>query len=275
MNATKAEQRKVELAFELSGTPEQVWHAIATGPGISSWFVPTQVEEHEGGAITFQLDPQSTSTGTVTCWQPPDRFGYEERDWAENAPPLATELIVEARAGGHCVVRLVHSLFTDSDAWDDQLSDFEAGWGPFFEVLELYLTRFNGLPCASFRALSAAEGTEVDAWQTLLQKLGLSGAGSGEHRRLLAPRALPFAGRLQRTDEGKGRRDALLLLDQPTPGIALFGVYAFGGKVHAGLSCYLFGDAAGDARALQAPAWEAWFADSPAHSAAARSVGAT
>jgi uncharacterized protein YndB with AHSA1/START domain len=33
MNATKNERRKVELAFELSGTPEQVWQAMATGPG--------------------------------------------------------------------------------------------------------------------------------------------------------------------------------------------------------------------------------------------------
>lgn len=264
MNATKVEQRKVELAFELSGTPEQVWQAIATGPGISSWFVPTEVEEREGGAVTFRLDPQTISAGTVTCWQPPDRFAYEERDWADNAPPLATELIVEARAGGRCVVRLVHSLFTDSDAWDDQLSDFEAGWGPFFEVLELYLTHFHGLPCASFRSLSAVEGSQVEAWQALLQKLGLSGASAGEHRRVLAPLALPFAGRLQRTDEGKSRRDVLLLLDEPTPGIALFGVYLAAGKVYAGLSCYLFGDAAAEVRALQAPAWETWFAEPPA-----------
>ena len=40
---------RVEMRFELPGTPEQVWAAIATGNGISSWFVPTEVEERRGG----------------------------------------------------------------------------------------------------------------------------------------------------------------------------------------------------------------------------------
>ncbi len=33
------------------GSPEQVWQAIATGAGISTWFVPTDVQETEGGRI--------------------------------------------------------------------------------------------------------------------------------------------------------------------------------------------------------------------------------
>ncbi len=36
-------RRFVEVAFDLPGTPEQIWNAIATGPGISSWFVPSEV----------------------------------------------------------------------------------------------------------------------------------------------------------------------------------------------------------------------------------------
>src|SRR5215216_3228997 len=133
----QSERRSVELAVEVPGTPEQVWRAIATGPGISSWFVPTEVEEREGGALTFHLGPGMASTGTVTAWEPPLRFAYEERDWNPNAPPLATEMFVEARSGGTCVVRLVHSLFASSDEWDDQLESFEAGWPPFFQILRL------------------------------------------------------------------------------------------------------------------------------------------
>src|SRR5688572_23525631 len=105
-------RRLVELEFEVPGTPEQVWQAIATGPGISSWFAPTEVEEREGGAVTFHLGPGMDSSGIVTGWEPPRRFAYEERDWSANAPPLATELLVETRSGGSCVVRIVHSLFT-------------------------------------------------------------------------------------------------------------------------------------------------------------------
>jgi len=47
--------RIVEHEIEVSGTPEQVWHAIATGQGITAWFVPTTVEERAGGAIRARL----------------------------------------------------------------------------------------------------------------------------------------------------------------------------------------------------------------------------
>ena len=33
-------RRSVQVEIEVPGTPEEVWQAIATGPGISSWFVP-------------------------------------------------------------------------------------------------------------------------------------------------------------------------------------------------------------------------------------------
>ena len=37
-------RRSVEAEIEVPGTPETVWTAIATGPGISSWFVPAEVD---------------------------------------------------------------------------------------------------------------------------------------------------------------------------------------------------------------------------------------
>ena len=44
-------RRSVEIEFELPGTPEQIWDAIATGPGITSWFVPSEVEPYAGGKV--------------------------------------------------------------------------------------------------------------------------------------------------------------------------------------------------------------------------------
>lgn len=41
-------QRSVQVEVEVPGTPEEVWRAIATGPGISSWFVPTRCERQGG-----------------------------------------------------------------------------------------------------------------------------------------------------------------------------------------------------------------------------------
>ena len=36
-------RRSVQIEIEVPGTPEEVWQAIATGPGISSWFVLVRV----------------------------------------------------------------------------------------------------------------------------------------------------------------------------------------------------------------------------------------
>ena len=35
-------RRSVQVEVEVPGTPEEVWQAIATGPGVSSWFVPSR-----------------------------------------------------------------------------------------------------------------------------------------------------------------------------------------------------------------------------------------
>jgi uncharacterized protein YndB with AHSA1/START domain len=147
--------RTVELELEVPGTPEQVWHAIATGPGITAWFVPTEVDEREGGAITFDFGPEIGGSAVVTAWEPPRRFAYEEREWMPGAPPVATEIHVEARGGGRCVMRMVHSLFTSSDEWDDQLEGFENGWPPFLHVLKGYLAG-RTRPCG--RGAWMAEG---------------------------------------------------------------------------------------------------------------------
>jgi uncharacterized protein YndB with AHSA1/START domain len=81
--------RFVEMVVEVPGTPEEVWAAIATGPGISCWFTPTTVKERAGGTIAFELGPDMASSGQITDWSPPHRLAYEEREWMEGAPPLA------------------------------------------------------------------------------------------------------------------------------------------------------------------------------------------
>ena len=52
-------RRSVQLEVEVPGTPEEVWQAIATGPGISSWFMPTKFEERDGRpvAVTSSFGP--------------------------------------------------------------------------------------------------------------------------------------------------------------------------------------------------------------------------
>jgi hypothetical protein len=44
--------------------PEQVWQAIATAKGMSAWFLPTEMEEREGGSLHFTMGPEMGSDGT-------------------------------------------------------------------------------------------------------------------------------------------------------------------------------------------------------------------
>lgn len=250
--------RLIRLEFEVPGTPEQVWHAIATGPGISSWFVATDMEERAGGALAFHLGPGMDSSGRVTAWEPPVRFAYEEPDWSPGAPPLGTEFIVEARSGGACVVRLVHSLFTSSEEWDDQLDSFESGWASHFSILRLYLAHFFGQPCSSLRVVGDAPGSEPEAWEKLAGALGLEGAAQGQRWGANASGVPPLAGVVERLGQGKHIHEVLLRLDEPAPGIALAGAYTWGGKAHAAINIYLYGDQASAAADRDEPLWKTW-----------------
>ena len=104
-------RRSVQVEVEVPGTPEEVWQAIATGPGISSWFVPTEFEERDGKPVAVKLNfgPGMESRSVVTAWDPPRMFAAEAPGWAPGSPPIADEWSVEVRGGGICVVRVVHT----------------------------------------------------------------------------------------------------------------------------------------------------------------------
>ena len=251
-------RRSIELEVEVPGTPEEVWQAIATGPGISGWFFPADVEERLGGSIVWHMEPGVDAPGTVTAWEPPRRLGIEEPPgWRPGAAALATEWTIEPRAGGTCVVRLVHSLFADTGDWDDELEGIEANWPGFFGILQLYLKHFRGQRAASIRATGSASGTGRDAWTALLDALGIADAAAGRPWRTPADAAPPLSGTVERIVEGT-LPHALLRIDDPLPGIATPIVYTMGDQVMTSLGIYLYGDDAPAVAAREDPAWQAW-----------------
>ena len=237
-------QHRVEMEWLVPGTPEQVWEALATGPGISAWFARANIEPKIGGKLEFVFGEGVTSSGTVTGWEPPRRFAYEERGWSEkDPPPVATEIAVTARSGGTCLVRMVHSLFATSDDWDDQLEGFEGGWPGYFEVLRLYLTHFPGQSGVPTRVACTCAASEADVWQRFTQSLGFAGANVGD--RLRAPEgAPPLGGVVERIHQDHRSRELHVRLDQPAPGVALLSTYSLAGQTHAVLGAYFYGDRA-------------------------------
>jgi uncharacterized protein YndB with AHSA1/START domain len=261
-------RRSVQVEVELPGTPEQVWPAIATGAGISSWFAPTKVEEREGGKMVFEVMPGMESTATITAWEPPRRLAAEDPGWAPGMPPVATEWTVEARPGGTCLVRVVHSLFASTDDWDNQLEGTESGWPGCFRILRLYLTDFRGQRCSLMRAVGMAEGTEPEAWKKISDGLGVKGLAVGE-RWGGGVGVPPVAGAVERVSEAKDHHDLLVRLEQPAPGVAWIGSFNCGGSVMASVTFYLYGDAAATVAQRDEPLWRGWISKQfPAASAA-------
>jgi len=215
-------RRSVQVEVEVPGTPDEVWQAIATGPGISSWFVPTEFEERDGKPVAVKLNfgPGMESSSVVTAWDPPRRFAAEAPGWAPGSPVIADEWSVEARGGGICVVRVVHSLFASTDDLDNQLEGTESGWPSFFRILRIYLAHFRGQRSAMMQWMAPAAGTEAEAWETLSAALGLKGVSAGQY--CTAPAGVPGLGGVV---EHVTQRpyNALLRLDKPGPGTAALG----------------------------------------------------
>jgi uncharacterized protein YndB with AHSA1/START domain len=250
-------RRSVQVEVEVPGTPEEVWQAIATGPGISSWFVPAQFEERDGKPVAVKLNfgPGMESSSLVTAWDPPRRFAAEAPGWVPGSPVIADEWTVEARGGGMCVVRIVHSLFASTDDWDNQIEGTESGWPGYFRILRIYLTHFRGQRSAMMQWMAPAAGTEAEAWGTLTGALGLKGASVGQ--RCTTPAGVPqLSGVVEHVSQSP--YNALLRLDKPGPGTAALGAVNFGGQSMVTLSFYLYGDQAVETVARETPLWEAW-----------------
>lgn len=250
-------RRSIQIEIEVPGTPEEVWRAIATGPGISAWFVPAEFEEEGGKPVAVKLDfgPAMESRSAVTAWDPPRLFGREGAGWVPGSPPIATEFSVEARAGGVCVVRVVQSLFSSTDDWDGQLTGAEEGWPGIARILRLYLTHFRGQRSAIMRLMAPVPGTAAEAWATLTGALGLGDVGVGQ-RWAVATGAPALGGVVEHVSETP--YGALLRLDQPGPGTAAFGTIEFGDLVMATVTFYMYGDEAAEHVARETPRWQAW-----------------
>ena len=248
------ESRSIELEIEVPGTPEEVWRAIATGPGITSWYVPHSVEEREGGAASarFGSGPEMEIPGRVAAWEPPHRIVF---DGGEGVGGLAFEWLVEARDSGTCIVRLVNSGFGNGDEWDDQYDAMTEGWKMFLVNLRLHLTHFGGKSATASIPGAVWPGSGDAAWAKLCGKLGLAiGPTVGDRVDLAPADGLERGGII--ADVAPAR--VTLLLDSPAPGVGLIAAETMGDVVQVSVWSYLYGAQAEAVIAADEPLWQEW-----------------
>jgi uncharacterized protein YndB with AHSA1/START domain len=255
MSTTPNVPYRLEFSVEVPGTPEQVWQAIATAKGMSAWFLPTEMEEREGGSLHFTMGPEMGSDGHVTGWDPPHRIVYEE-DWSalmgkdpDALSPLTSEFLVEAQSGGTCIVRVTSSGFGTGAAWESEFwDDMGLNWMPFFDNLRLYLSHFPGQEATQLEVTASHPGDAEALWSTLHDALGLGDEGATVELR-------GATGTVERV----GERRALVRLTAPVPGMLDFFAYGEGnGKTTVGVRAYVFSVDAADYVRREEPAWQTW-----------------
>ncbi len=240
--------REMRKQVELDATPEQVWEAVATGPGIATWFVPSAVEPRVGGTVAQEFGGQMNATGTVTAFEPGRLFAYSAPPAAEG-PQYAFEFLVEGRDGGSTVLTFVQSGFLDGADWDNEYDSFDKGWDLFFANLRAALTHFPGQPASGVVSMAYVEGSAATAWPVLLRGLGLDAMPSVGDEITFAPEgAEPVSGVVDvATPEFLGVRSARGLHRIGAEGDAGCGVSAY----H-----YFYGEPI-DRDAVTA-AWQGW-----------------
>lgn len=233
--------------IQVDATPEEVWNAIATGPGLDSWFMgKNEVEPHEGGTTRMDL-PGFSFESTVTSWEPPTHLRLRSPEGPDGSLHNF-EYTVESRGQGNTLVRWLHHGFL-GDNWEAEYEGLSEGDPMYFDKLRVYLTYFRGRTATPVEAFGPAVPDRDEAWTTLHRALGLQSTPSLGDRVRLMPEGLPvldgvvdwlsrdFLG--VRTDDGIYR---------------FMHIAAFGGIT--GVGHHVFDDALDQKEAEEA--WGAW-----------------
>ena len=157
---------------EVPASPDQVWAAIATGPGIDSWFMGrNQVTADTVRTVFGEYAPELA----ITESDPAHRFAYRSGQ-APDGRFIAYEFLIEGRAGGSTVLRTVTSGFLPGDDWADEFEAMTLGGELYFRTLVEYLTHFPG----RFATPVTAFGPSGPSWtrdrSLLYRALGLADA---------------------------------------------------------------------------------------------------
>ncbi len=256
VNIDSAGRRSVRVEVEVEGSPEDVWNAIATGPGVSSWFVPTKFDLDADGRpnkLVCHFGESMDSHARVTGWEPPARFTAESDDFAPGGPVVATEWNVKPVRKETCLVTVEHSLLSDTDEWDTFLENTESGWPAFFTVLRIRMAHFRSQPFAILEVVGKA-AEPSSAWTDLATALGLTSPSVGEHR--ASPQRAPSLAGI--VESVPSESEVLLRLERPAPGVGHLFALPIGEDVYLSARLYLYGTEAATIVKREQSIWHSW-----------------
>ncbi|QRP49233.1 SRPBCC domain-containing protein [Amycolatopsis sp. FDAARGOS 1241] len=162
---------EVAKQVRLPADPEAVWDAVATGPGIDSWFMGKHEVDAGARRVRFRMG-EFTSEAEITTWEPPHRFAYRATP-APDGSFDAFEFLVEATGGGTSVLRFIHHGFTAEDWGEEYHEGFSRGWDMYLHTLGQLLRYFPGRRAQFVLASGPESSAAPEAWRKLVAALGL------------------------------------------------------------------------------------------------------
>ncbi|MGA4545236.1 SRPBCC family protein [Uniformispora flossi] len=162
---------EIRLETTLPATPEQVWEAIATGPGLDSWFMGRNEVDPEAGTAAMDTGGHREEAA-ITAYEPGRRLATRTGT-APDGRFMAFEYLVEGRDQGSTVLRVVHSGMLGDD-WQDEYDALRRGWPFHLNTLREYLAHFagrTGVPV--FGMAPAGDRTAPEVRAALARALGL------------------------------------------------------------------------------------------------------
>lgn len=154
---------------EVPASPSQAWEAIATGPGITSWFMGRN--EVDSGVVRTAFGDYAPELA-ITAEERPGRFAYASQP-AEDGRFIAYEFVIEARDRASTVLRTVTSGFLPGDDWSGEYEAMTLGTDFYFATLVEYLSFFAGRHATPVTAFGPAGEDWPGTRARLLADLGL------------------------------------------------------------------------------------------------------
>jgi uncharacterized protein YndB with AHSA1/START domain len=185
----------------LEATAAEVWDKVATGPGLSSWWVPHEVDPRKGGIARADFGGGTIAEGRVRTYQPGRRIVYGGEAAADEVggkpkkfdagPTLEfsitqnggdPEEFTDAPFRGIGDVRghrrrpgrpRTLLQFRQTGFPEEGQEVYEEGWDFFFYNLTQYFTHFRGRAPSTANALVMHQSTPREGFDVLSKALGL------------------------------------------------------------------------------------------------------
>ena len=164
----------------LDASRAQVWDAVATGPGLSSWFVPHELEPRRGGTGRAEFGGLTFVEGRVLAYEPGHRIvlgaeriahdvGAEPEPESDTGLEFWIGTSEDDPDGSRTTLYFRQRGFPEADQ-----AAYEAGWDVYFHTLTEYFKYFAPMPSATTTGLVLPPMGRSDAFQRMLQSFGVT-----------------------------------------------------------------------------------------------------